>query len=169
MSRQYCLLEQGIIRWVRRSPVVPRTSSRARRPGHSWRWRASSTALLCATALSVSACRESTTPAREATRAHPPERGDSLARLLRRLLTDRDPVAIAQAITCENDRLISIYGPHEANRIAKEVEETTYSWRDRSALRRVGGAIANHVFRTDCGRPFGARRSVRAETAPLRP
>jgi hypothetical protein len=76
--------------------------------------------------------------------------GDSLAKLALRLLEDPDPATIAQAIICEHGRLRRLYGPHKAHAIAREVEDTIYSWRDQAGLRRVDVKLANRVFRTEC-------------------
>lgn len=90
--------------------------------------------------------------------ARPAGPGDSLAKLSRRLLDDPDPVTVYQGISCENARLIRLYGPHKADSIAQAVEDTIYTARDRPALRRVDAQLANHVFDTDCGHPLGSER-----------
>jgi hypothetical protein len=81
--------------------------------------------------------------------------GDSLAKLSRRLLDDPKPVMVYQAISCENARLIRLYGSYKADSIAQAVEDTIYTARDRPALHRVESQLANHMFDTDCGHPLG--------------
>lgn len=85
--------------------------------------------------------------------------GDSLAKLSRMLLLDSNPVAVAQAISCEHGRLIRLHGGQKAHAIARAVRDTIYSWRDRAALRQVDAKLANHVFDTDCGHPLGSDSS----------
>jgi len=81
--------------------------------------------------------------------------GDSLAKLSRRLLTDSNPRAIAQAMVCENVRLIRLYGGAKALEIAGEVKETTFRSNDEEALRRVDAKLGNSAFDLECGYPPG--------------
>jgi hypothetical protein len=97
-------------------------------------------------------CARTDSPRRDHAPAGPGP-GDSLAKLARRLLTDPDPAMVYQAITCEHIRLGKLYGPYKADSIGREVEDTTYSWRDQSALRQVDAKLANHVFRSECASP----------------
>ncbi len=82
--------------------------------------------------------------------------GDSLAKLNRRLLTDSNPRAIAQAIVCEHVRLGYQYGEPKAAAIAKQVSETVFKRNDEAALRRVDGILATGMYDATCGRPFGS-------------
>lgn len=81
--------------------------------------------------------------------------GDSLAKLSRLLLTDSNTHEIAQAITCENVRLIRLYGGAKAAKITAEVDDTIYRSTDEAALRRAEARVANHVFDLSCGYPPG--------------
>ena len=81
--------------------------------------------------------------------------GDSLAKLSRVILTDSNPRAIAQAMVCENVRLIRLYGGEKAAKITAEVRDTIYRSTDEAAFRRVDAILANNVFDLSCGYPPG--------------
>ena len=141
---------------------ITRVSSRLRRRRPMWRRVAlalskyrSNLTIVC-TALIGVACSDKKPPAQASinvsTRLGP---GDSLARLSRLLLTDSNPHAIGQAITCENVRLIRIYGGVRAARITAEVRDTIYRSTDEAAFRRVDAILANNVFDLSCGYPPG--------------
>lgn len=85
-----------------------------------------------------------------------PGPGDSLAKLARTMLTDSNPRAIAQALVCEQRRLLDVYGPSKGEVIAREVFETVYTDADRERRRQVDRKLANNMFTLDCGRRHGA-------------
>lgn len=85
-------------------------------------------------------------------RVEVPDGGDSLAKLLRRQLTDPDPVRIQHAIQCEHERLGQLLGPEKSFLVSRRVADTVYTWRDRPAIRRVDSALGGHSFTLDCDR-----------------
>lgn len=83
--------------------------------------------------------------------AFEPGRGDSMAALERLFITTDNPHAIAQAMACERIRLGRQYGELTADTIMHILQDSIYKTRgDKKAYQRAEGAIANHVFTTNC-------------------
>jgi hypothetical protein len=118
---------------------------------HSWRgvWhgRPGLIALLFTTAV---ACTRNETPSPSSSTNQAPGRGDSLAKLIRAMLTAPDPGVPYQAMMCETKRLILLYGPEGAESIRQEVVDTIYTRNDRAARRRVESKLAHRVFYSAC-------------------
>ncbi len=86
------------------------------------------------------------TPERSDTRPAAPAATDSLVKLMRKSLTESDPVPVALAMMCESYHLFKRYGEREAIRLSQQAEEIAYTWRDRAAVARRDQKLANHTF-----------------------
>jgi hypothetical protein len=66
------------------------------------------------------------------------------------LLTTPESVRIAEAVVCENLRLIRLFGPAKAESIGAEVDDTLSAALGRDAKRRLDSALAHRVIRANC-------------------
>ena len=98
--------------------------------------------LLVIVVLALTSCvREEPVP-----RAAPPQT-DSLVKLMRKSLHERDPVPTTVAIGCQIALILKRNGEREGVRLVEEAERIAYpTARDRRAAERRDDRIANHTF-----------------------
>lgn len=78
-----------------------------------------------------------------------PHAADRFVRLMRRQLSDVDPVRTEQEAVCETERMALALGDKEAARRVRTALDTTYTTaRDSLAFGRVDRALAGHSFGT---------------------
>lgn len=94
--------------------------------------------------LGLAAC--SGQPQRSDTTPDVPAEIDSLVSLMRRELTEPDPVPVALATICEMHHLFKKYGERKAVQLIQQAEEVAFTWRERPALARLDAKLANHTF-----------------------
>jgi hypothetical protein len=74
-----------------------------------------------------------------------------LFQLLQAQLTAKDHPLAFKRVSCEVDRLMSLYGHDRADTLIREAEFLAIDpIRDEEALRRIDSALAGHVFRAGC-------------------
>jgi hypothetical protein len=92
--------------------------------------------------FALAACRESST-----TVSNQPHAADHYARLLRRQLTDSDPKAVQQAITCEMGRIDWAFGGDESRRRLKPVRDSVFRRvEDRRRFNEIDSMLAGQTF-----------------------
>ena len=81
---------------------------------------------------------------------HYPRAADRFMMLIRRQLTDADPVQTEQEINCEGERMVRALGPGEAAARIRSALDTAYPHhRDSVALVRVGRMLGGLSFGAD--------------------
>jgi hypothetical protein len=102
--------------------------------------------------LASGACQR---PAHDAARASPqsleqyPHAVDRFMQLVRKQLSDSDPVSVEQQMMCESERVSRALGAAEAEARILTALDTAYMHRDDSvALQRIGRAMAGRVLGT---------------------
>lgn len=78
-----------------------------------------------------------------------PQVTDSLYRIVRRMLTVRNPAAMYYAQICETGRILDSLGEKEGMRRINAMLDTAYSKRDDAASARVEELLATRVFEVE--------------------
>ena len=107
-------------------------------------------------------CRGSST-----TVSNQPHAADRYARLLRRQLTDGDPMAVHREISCEVGRIAAMFGGDETKRRLTPVRDSIVR-SDRRRDYQIDSILAGHTFEVS-GPLCDSLNAIANREAPLKP